>query len=425
MLFAKIRSLLNDRIIQNVSWLGTSELINRIFRLGTTFVLARNLEPTEYGLMAILYIYLEFSQVFIWHGITSKIIQVDEKDLQSTCNTAYWINWLICISAFLIQCLSAYPISKLYNSEQIFLPLCWSATTYLIIPLFLVKAALLERAGRMKEIAFINSAQSIFSNLMIIILVILNFGIWSISVSISFSTALWLIVNLRESSWTQPQRITFENWREIVGYSKNIVGIQLLNKVRGNLDYLIIGKFLSLDKLGLYYFAFNAGSGITMNVVNTFVWALFPYFCSIRQDRQKLKKEYFRNLKRIVLLISAVVFAQSSLSFFYVPFIMGEKWIPAIPILILICLSVIPSSLKLIGSILLNADNKAHLTLLFDIIYTIVFSISLLVVVNIADASHAIYWVSFNVLIFNIIMGIVFFRWSNQKAFGTYKVIQI
>ncbi len=418
MILIKIRKLFNEKVIQNVSWLGASELINRVFRLGTTFVLGRNLEPNEYGLMAILYVFLEFSQVTIWSGVTAKVIQSDESSLKEICDTAYWINWLTCIAAFSVQCLSAYPISIFYNSKQIFLPLCLSATTYLIVPLFLVKASLLERAGRMKEIAFINTLQSIVSNLIIIILVLLNFGIWSIAISIAFSTSLWLIVNFRESSWTPPKRVTFQKWRDVVGYSKNIIGIQLLNKVRGNLDYLIVGKFLSVDKLGLYYFAFNAGSGITMNVVNTFVWALFPHLCSIRQDRRKLKLEYFKNVRTIVKTITIIVVCQSSLSFFYVPFIMGEKWIPAIPILILICLSVIPNSLKLIGSILLNADNKAQLTLFFDIIYTVVFLISLLIAVTFSDIDHAIYWVAFAVLSCNTLMGLIFYKWSAYKAFG-------
>jgi O-antigen/teichoic acid export membrane protein len=420
MISIKIKKLFNEKVIQNVSWLGASELINRVFRFGTTFVLARKLEPNEYGLMAILYVFLEFSQVTIWSGVTAKVIQSDENDLQSICDTAYWINWIACISAFFIQCFSAYPISIFYNSKQIFLPLCLSATTYLLVPFFLVKASLLERAGRMKEIAFINTLQSIVSNLIIIILVLLNFGIWSIAISIAFSTSLWLIVNFRESSWVPPKRVTFQRWKDVLGYSKNIIGIQLLNKVRGNLDYLIVGKFLSVDKLGLYYFAFNAGSGITMNVVNTFIWALFPHLCSIQQDRHNFKKEYYKNLRVIVTTITIIVIVQSSLSFFYVPFIMGEKWVPAIPVLILICLSVIPNSLKSIGSILLNADNKAHLTLFFDTIYTGIFLISLLLAVTLSDASHAIYWVAFAVLGCNTVMGLIFSKWSAYKAFGKF-----
>jgi uncharacterized membrane protein (DUF485 family) len=86
--------------------------------------------------------------------------------------------------------------------------------------------------------------------------------------------------------------------------------------------------------------------------------------------------------------------------------------------LILICLSVIPSSLKLIGSILLNVDDKTHLTLYFDIIFTVVFAASLLVAVTVADSKTAVYWVAFAVLLCNTIMGSTFSVWSAQKVFG-------
>jgi O-antigen/teichoic acid export membrane protein len=419
--FAKLKSLFGDKVIRNVSWLGASELANRVFRFGTTFVLARNLEPNEYGLMAILYVFLEFSQVFIWNGVTAKIIHADEKKLNSICDTAYWINWSVCVAAFLIQCTLAYPVSKLYSSSQLFLPLCLSATTYLIVPFFLVKSSLLERAGRMKEIAFINAAQSITSNIMIIVLVVSGLGIWSIAISMVLSTLVWISVNFRESSWVPPKQVTFEQWSDIADYSKNIIGVQLLNKLRGNLDYLIIGKFLSVDRLGLYYFAFNAGSGITMNVVSTFIWALFPHLCSIRHEPNKLRKEYFKNLKVIIAVVTCVVIAQSSLSFLYVPFIMGRRWIPAIPILILVCFSVIPSSLKLISSILLNVDDKTHLTLYFDVIFTVIFAASLLTAVTFAEPKTAVYWVALAVLICNTLMGGLFAVWSVRKVFGQTK----
>jgi O-antigen/teichoic acid export membrane protein len=423
MLFGKLKALLSDKVVRNVSWLGTSELINRVFRFGTTFVLARRLEPAEYGMMAILYVFLEFSQVFIWNGITAKIIHAEEEKLESICNTAYWINWTICIAAFVIQCSLAYPISRLYSSPQLFLPLCLSATTYLVVPFFLVKTSLLERAGRMKEIAFINAAQTSTSNLMIIVLVLAGLGIWSIALAIALSTLVWLSANLRETSWVPPRKVTFEEWSEIANYSKNIIGVQLLNKLRGNLDYLIIGKFLSVDKLGLYYFAFNAGSGITMNVVGTFIWALFPHLCSIRHDPAKLKAEYFKNLKIIVVVITCVVVAQSSLSFLYVPFILGQKWVPAIPILILICLSVIPSSVKLVSTILLNVFDKTHWTLYFDVLFTAVFAVSLLIAVTLADPKTAIYWVALAVLICNTVMGSLFAVWSTRKVFGSLRAV--
>jgi O-antigen/teichoic acid export membrane protein len=414
MLVKKIRELVAGRVFRNMSWLGGAELVNRIFRLATTVTLARHFSRTEYGLMAILYISLDFAFVFIRSGITAKIVQVDEESLQTICDTAYWINWIACTAAFCIQCLAAYPISLIFGNTDLFLPLCFCALTYLLFPFFMVKSSLIERDNRMKEIAIIHSTQAFLSSLMIVSLVFMGMGIWAIALSMFFSTLVWFVANTRDTSWKRPKRFSFKEWKTITNYTKNVLGVELLNKLRGNLDYLIVGKFLGVDDLGFYYFAFNAGSGITTNIVGTFVWALYPHLCSIRSETQKFRQEYFKNLKVIVLLISIVVTLQSSLAYFYIPIIFGEKWVSAIPVLILICISVIPISLKLLGSILLNASDKPEVSLRFDIFYTIVFASCILLAVQ-----YGIYWVAFSVLICHTFMGILFSILSSKKVFGS------
>jgi O-antigen/teichoic acid export membrane protein len=417
MLQKKIKSLFAGRVFRNMTWLGGAELVNRIFRLATSVTLARSFSPKEYGLMAILYISLDFAFLFTQSGTVKKIIQVEEDLLQITCDTCYWINWITCIAAFSIQCLLAYPISLFFGSTDLFFPLCFCALTYLIFPFFLIKASLIERDNRMKEVAVIHTTQAFMSSLLTIVLVVLSMGVWSIALSMFFSTLIWLMVNTRITSWTPPKKITFKEWRPIVIYIRSILGSDFLYKLRSNLDYLIVLKFLGGDLLGFYYFAFNAGSGITMNIVNTFIWALYPHLCNIRTEPQQFKREYFKNLKVIMLSISTVVILQASLSYFYVPIFFGETWVSVIPILVLICISVIPISLKLLGSILLNASNKPEVSLRFDVLYTIVFAFCLLLVVQ-----HGIYWVAFSVLICHTFMGILFSILSSTKVFGSSKI---
>ena len=414
MLAKKTKEFVAGRVFQSMSWLGGAELVNRLFRLVTTLTLASYFSRAEYGLMAILYISLDFAFIFIRSGITAKIVQADEDILQTVCDTSYWINWIACTAAFSLQCLAAYPISLIFGSTDLFLPLCFSALTYLLFPFFLVKSSLIERDNRMKEMAIIYSAQSIASNLMIAALVIIGMGIWSISLSMFFSTLIWFVVNTRETSWKAPKKFTSKEWKMIVNYSKSVMGVEFLNKFRSNIDYLIVGRVLGIDDLGFYYFAFSAGSGITMNIVNTFVWALYPHLCSIRAEPQKFRQEYFKNLKVIMLSISMVVILQSSLSHFYIPLIANGKWIPAIPILILICISVIPSTLKQLGSILLNACDKPETSLYFDIIYTIIFTLCIHLVVQ-----HGVYWVALSVLACHTLMGISFSILSSKKAFSS------
>jgi len=93
MVINKLKQKLSGQFVRNVGWLGAGELLNRVFRLGTTVILAHLLSPHDYGLAAIVLTTKDFATVFsLRSGIGSKIIQADEKDVEVLSNTAYWLN---------------------------------------------------------------------------------------------------------------------------------------------------------------------------------------------------------------------------------------------------------------------------------------------------------------------------------------------
>ncbi|MGL5835766.1 MAG: lipopolysaccharide biosynthesis protein [Waterburya sp.] len=409
----KLKAIFSGRYLRNVGWLGAAELVNRIFRLGATVTLARVFSKEDYGLMAFIYTTMDLASVFTFrHGISAKIIQAEATQLTAIANTSYWLNWFICIGIFLLQCLAAFPIAYLFHNDKLILPLCASASIYLIFPLFMVNSAMIERENKLKVTAMCNASQSFLSNLIIVVLTLSGMGIWSIVWSMILSTPLWILITWKYSAWRPPKKFDLEGWREIINFGKNLLGVELLNKLRMNLDYLIVGKFLGVAALGNYFFAFNAGSGITTNVVYALNSALFPHLCEVREDRPKLKRQYFSTLKSNAFILVPIVLLQSSLAYFYVPIIFGEKWLPAVPILIMICLSVIPRSFAWTASTLLNSVNQTHVSLYLDLIFTIIFAASILVAVQ-----WGIYWVAAAVLLSHILVLPLFTIWSIRHVF--------
>jgi O-antigen/teichoic acid export membrane protein len=410
----RIKQIFSSRYLRNVGWLGAAELFNRIFRLATTVTLARVFSTEEYGLMAVIYTTIDFATVFTFkHGISAKIIQTDEKNLTAICNTCYWLNWLLCGSILIIQCLLAFVIVAFYGDRQLILPLCVVSLIYLIFPFFLVNCAIIERENRLKVTAICNAVQSLVSNTLTVIFIFMGMGIWAIVWAIILSNPVWVFVTWKYSSWRPPKRITFQYWREITNFGKNLLGVEILNKLRMNLDYLIVGRFLGVDALGMYFFAFNAGSGITNNVVYALMSALFPHLCAVKQNLTQLKQQYYKSLKSIASIIVPLVILQSSLSPLYVPIIFGQKWIAAIPILITICLSVIPRTFSWAASMLLNSVDKTHVTLRLDFIFTVIFAIAILVAVN-----FGIYWVAAAVLLSQAIVLPIFTYWATKQVFA-------
>ena len=190
------------------------------------------------------------------------------------------------------------------------------------------------------------------------------------------------------------------------------MAVNFLEELRMNLDYLIVGRFLGVYELGLYYFAFNAGSGITSNIMSTLITPLFPHLCAVRKSYTQFKERYFSSVKIISIILVPIVILQSAAAPFYVPIIFGEKWTSAVPILILICLSVIPDAFKISSSVVLDAIDKPHIVFYFDFIYTLVFAASLIITVKMG-----VLWVAGAVLVNKLIVSASFNVWTERYVF--------
>ncbi|WP_414754031.1 lipopolysaccharide biosynthesis protein [Anabaena sp. CCY 9910] len=413
MLMKKIKQLLSSQFIRNVGWLGTAELINRIFRLGTTVTLARMFSSQDYGAMALIYTIFEFANVFTLRGgIGAKIIQADEKDLNTICNTSFWLNLILGISVFFCQCIAAFPIAQFYGNQQLVFPICTLAVVYLIYPIYMINSALIERDNHLKITALCNAIQAFVGNVITVVFALLGMGIWAIVLPIVFSTPVWFIVTWMNNSWRPPTKFSLDKWREVTSFGKNILAVEFLNKIRNNLDYLIVGKFLGTEQLGIYFFAFNAGSGISINVINTFMSALFPYICAVRENLTEFKQRYVNSLKKILSFVIPIILAQAILAPIYVPIVFGEKWTTAVPILILICLSVIPRVFGWANSLLLNAVDKTHINLNINLLFTIFFAAAVLLTVQ-----WGVFWVAVGVLLSHLLFIPVSVLWSYRYIF--------
>ncbi len=412
MFIVRLQKALSGAYIRNVGWMAGAEIANRLIRLASTVILARMFSPQDYGLMAIIYTVSDFFQVFTLRGgVGSKIIQADKQDVKAICNTAYWLNWIVCGSLFIIQCVVALVLPYFSEDRTLTLPLIAVAFTYLAYPLFTIHLTLIERENRFQAVAICNVLVSLVSSVVTATLVLMGMGIWSIIWSMISTFPIWIILTWKYQTWRPPLRFDLERWREVLDFGGNLLVNELLIKFRTNVDYLIVGRYLGVEALGMYYFAFNAGSGITMSILNTFMSPMYPYICTVRNDYWQFKERYFSSLKKVTVILVPIILLQAFLAPIYVPIVFGSKWISAIPVLILICLSVIPIIYGWAASLLLNSINKPRISLQISLVFTTILVISLFAVVK-----HGIVWVASTVFLSQLILTSLATIWINRFA---------
>lgn len=407
----RLKKQLANPFIRNLGWMGAAQFVNRFVRLGTTIIAARLLSPTDYGLAAVVLTTNEFIMVFTRSGIITKLIQAPQQDLEELCETAYWLTWLLCGGLFLFQCGMALPISWFYGYESIVLPICVMALVYLMLPFASIQAGLNMRENRLNVVAISEATQISVDCLLTAFFAWLGWGMWAIVLPKVLVAPIWVGVHRFNNSWRHQSKFTLNRWQEIVRYGRNILGIELLTTLRNNVDYLLVGRFLGITALGVYYFAFNAGLGISLSIINACGSALFPYLCVVNQDIEQLKQRFSYALRTIALVTIPIILLQSSLANFYVPLVFGEKWVEAgaIPVLVLVCLSALPRPFADAASQVLRAIDRPYVDLRWNVVFTI-----LLVIAMLIGAQGSIVTVATAVLVTHVVALPLFTVWVGR-----------
>lgn len=371
--------------LHNLGWLGASELFVRITRLITAVVLARVMDPLLFGLAALVLTVNELIRVFNRNGIGAKIVQCSDHDLKAITNTAYRLNFIFCISLFFIQCAAAYPLAQFYATPELVPMLQVLSLTYLLMPFGMVQASLVQRDQRLKTVALIDGGQVGIDNVITTLLALSGLGAWAIVLPKFLTSPIWVFGYRYAYRWKPSGPfLSFQLWRDVLQFGRYYLSIELLKTARLNLDNMIIGRVLGMEALGLYYFARNAGLGFSLTLINAINSALYPNLCAVKDNAIELKIRFISNLKKIALIAVPLISLQAGLAFIYVPIVFGDQWLNAVPILTLLCLSALPRPLAESASALTLATDRIDLDFKWNILFTVIFIISVSIAVSIS-----------------------------------------
>jgi len=344
-------------LLRNILWLTMAEGCVRATRIFAALALAYALEPAVFGAAALIMTVAELMRTPTRNGVLQSVIRVGDSNTAATLATASRLNWIVHLGLAIAQILMAPVIAGWLDTPELAAPIAVTASIFLFYPMVFSRVALLHRAQEMQAIAKLSASCLSFANIATAILAVLGFGLWSVVIPRLLSAALWVVLAKRMHPAPVPFTGQAAPWKMIFGYGQTILVSELFKTARLNLDKILIGKILGMEALGIYAFAFNAGLGLSQSLVKGFSEALFPWLCArgrngdIRQDAVRLA---------VVSVFAALILfgTQAALAPYYVPVLFGDVWTPAIPVMIVLCLSAIPQPLWEVGTQLVRAEGN-------------------------------------------------------------------
>ncbi|MBT8087912.1 MAG: oligosaccharide flippase family protein [Gammaproteobacteria bacterium] len=348
----------------NFAWLLGSEGLVRISRLGTAVVLARYLSPLEFGVAALAIASHELLRVLAQNGFALRLIREKDADVDRLSNTLYALNWLWAVPIFLVQCGASVAVARYFDAPELQPMLLALAVIYLAMPLGLTQMYRVQRAGRLKVTAWVDSGQIMIDNILTAVLAVAGFGAWAIVLPKILVIPIWIIGYRLADRWRFNRAYGFASFTRAFTETRGVLTSEVARSLRAQLDIFVIGRFLGTEALGLYFFARNSGLGISLAMLQAATHAMLPQLGEVARrfgHGDELRAESIRILRLILIVTLPIIAAQALLAPYYVPLVFGEQWLPAVPVLMLLCLSAVPRIAGESVTQLARATGRAHL----------------------------------------------------------------
>lgn len=345
---------LTTKTIIGVSWSGMSSIVAQGFQFAVMIILARLLVPDDFGIIGMALIFTALIQTVNELGLSAAIIQrknINEKHL----STSFWISIFMGIILCAITVIASPFIADFFKESLVQSVVSILSIGFILGSLGVVHRALLEKKIDFKGIAITETSAAALSGIVSIVLAILGYGVWSLVIgslmgSFTRSALLWITC-----SWRPSMIFDLKSFEDLFGFGKNVMGSRILNYISANVDYLLIAKFLDATSLGLYTLAYKMAVFPLSRISSIITRVTFPTFSTIQDDNTKLRQGYLKAIKYTSLITFPLLAGLAAVAPVFIPIAIGEKWIPMVLPLQILCIAGAFKSIGThVGSILLS-----------------------------------------------------------------------
>lgn len=352
---------LKSQAISGVKWTTASTAVTTLLQLLQLAILARFLDPSAFGLMALVMVVIGFSQAFLDMGISNAIIH-KQQITHEQLSTLYWVNVLAGFGLFTIISALAPLVSTFYAEPELTELIIIVGLTFIIQPFGQQFMVLWQKEMRFAEIARIDIVNKSVSLVVSVVLAYMGYGVYALVygtlAGVVSQTMQFLYIGLKEHKPSLIFRLS--EVREFLGFGAYQMGEKTINYFNSQIDVILIGKLLGTEALGIY----SVAKQLVMRpfqVINPIVTKVaFPLMSKIQDDTVRLKQGYFK----IVSMLSFVNLPIYGVIILLAPEIVhimfGERWNDSVIIVQILSLAfAIVAIGNPIGSLLM-AKGKAN-----------------------------------------------------------------
>lgn len=398
----------NKTIISNFIWRFLERCGAQGVTLVVSIILARILDPSEYGTIALITVFITILQVFVDSGMGNALIQKKEAD-DLDFSSVFWFNLIMCVCLYLLMYFCAPLIAGFYKMPEL-TPIIRVLSLILIISgVKNVQQAYVSRNMLFKKFFFSTLGGTIGAALVGITMAYCGFGVWALVAQMLFNSFVDTVILWVTVKWRPIWAFSKERLKVLFSYGWKLLVSALIDTIYKDVRQLIIGKIYTKEDLAFYNQGQRFPKLIITNINSSIDSVLLPVMSGAQDDTTVIKQMTRRSIITSTYLIMPLMVGLAVCAKPLVSLILTEKWLYCVPFLRVFCVSYAFFPIHTANLNAIKAMGKSGLFLKLEIIKKIV-SVTALV---------ATMWISPLAMAYSLlatsVLGQIINAWPNKK----------
>lgn len=379
---------------------------------GVTFivsiVLARLLDPSVYGTVALVTVFTTIMQVFVDSGLGTALIQkkdVDDLDFSSV----FYFNFAVCLILYIAMFLAAPFIAAFYNSSSLTPIIRVLSLTIVISGVKGIQQSFVSRNMLFKRFFYATLGGTLFSAVFGIGLAYAGCGVWAIVGQQLSNTAIDTLILWITVKWRPKKMFSWTRLKGLLSFGWKMLASSLLDTVYNNLRSLIIGKLYTEADLAFYNQGKQFPNVIVNNINISIDSVLLPTLANEQDDKERVKVMTRRSIKTSTYIMAPLMMGLAFCATPIVQLILTDKWLPCVPYLRIFCITYMFYPIHTANLNAIKAMGRSDLFLKLEIVKKVVGLVLLFSTIRFSVLAMA-----YSLLVSSVLSQIIN-SWPNKK----------
>lgn len=399
------------KVLSGFLWRFAERVSSQLVQLIVSVVLARLLEPDDFGTISLVLVFTQILQVFVDKGLGTALIQKKDAD-DIDFSTVFYFNLVWCAVTYAVAYLAAPAVGLFYRRSELVSLTRVLAITILISGVRNVQQAYVSRELEFRRFFWSTLSGTIVSGVAGVYMALRGYGVWSLVVQQVSNVAVASIVLWFTVRWRPIRAFSFARLKGLISYGWKILVSSLVDTLYNNIRQLLIGKIYTDRDLAFYNRGQQIPNLVVVNVIASIDSVLLPIMSKEQDDAARVRAMCRRSMTMNTYIMAPLMMGMVFCAEPLVSLVFTDKWLPCVPYLRIFCITFIFYPVHTANLNAINAMGRSDLFLKLEIIKKVVGFALLIATMNISVMAMAY------TLLINSVASQLINSWPNRKLLG-------